>query len=344
MMLLSALATAGLFTAASAHATFQDFWINGVDQGSCCVRLPLTNNPVTDVTSTDIACNANATPTNGLCTVPAGYPVTVEMHQQPGDRTCANEAIGGAHYGPVQVYMAKVADATTAVGSAQSWFKIGEIGMPSSNPDYWGTEVLNDNCGHYTVIIPQDIVSGQYLLRAEAIALHTASSVGGAQFYMSCYQINVTGGGTATPAGVSLPGAYSSSDPGILINIYQQLNSYVIPGPNPYGSASPTVATTAWPTAATWSTALQPTTVPTGKCVTAVATTAATTSSTTTGKVTSSTTSPTVTTSTTTTYASATAAPALHYGQCGGIGWTGATVCASPFACTYSNPYFSQCL
>ncbi|KAG9023912.1 hypothetical protein FRB95_012318 [Tulasnella sp. JGI-2019a] len=344
MMLLSALATAGLFTAASAHATFQDFWINGVDQGSCCVRLPLTNNPVTDVTSTDIACNANATPTNGLCTVPAGYPVTVEMHQQPGDRTCANEAIGGAHYGPVQVYMAKVADATTAVGSAQSWFKIGEIGMPSSNPDYWGTEVLNDNCGHYTVIIPQDIVSGQYLLRAEAIALHTASSVGGAQFYMSCYQINVTGGGTATPAGVSLPGAYSSSDPGILINIYQQLNSYVIPGPNPYGSASPTVATTAWPTVATWSTALQPTTVPTGKCVTAVATTAATTSSTTTGKVTSSTTSPTVTTSTTTTYASATAAPALHYGQCGGIGWTGATVCASPFACTYSNPYFSQCL
>jgi hypothetical protein len=25
------------------------------------------------------------------------------MHQQPGDRSCANEAIGGAHYGPVQV-------------------------------------------------------------------------------------------------------------------------------------------------------------------------------------------------------------------------------------------------
>lgn len=77
------------------------------------------------------------------------------MHQQPGDRTCANEAIGGAHYGPVQVYMydnynltlcdtnlalrAKVADASTAVGYSSSWFKVAEMGMPSSNPDYWGT-------------------------------------------------------------------------------------------------------------------------------------------------------------------------------------------------------------
>ncbi len=68
------------------------------------------------------------------------------MHQQPGDRTCANQAIGGAHYGPMLVYLAKVSDATTAVGSSSSWFKIAEIGMPSSNPDYWGTEVLNVSC------------------------------------------------------------------------------------------------------------------------------------------------------------------------------------------------------
>ena len=64
--------------------------------------------------------------------------------------------------------MAKVDDATTAVGSSQSWFKIGEMGLPSNNPDYWGTEVLNDNCGHYTFTIP-DVAPGQYLLRAETI-------------------------------------------------------------------------------------------------------------------------------------------------------------------------------
>lgn len=39
--------------------------------------------------------------------------------------------------------MAAVSDATTAVGSSQSWFKVAELGMPSNNPDYWGTEVLN---------------------------------------------------------------------------------------------------------------------------------------------------------------------------------------------------------
>lgn len=37
-------------------------------------------------------------------------------------------------------------------------------------------------------------------------------------------------------------------------------------------------------------------------------------------------------------------AQAPVYGQCGGIGWTGATSCASGSTCVYSNPYYSQCL
>ncbi|KAF8312221.1 glycoside hydrolase, partial [Clavulina sp. PMI_390] len=63
-------------------------------------------------------------------------------------------------------------------------------------------------------------------------------------------------------------------------------------------------------------------------------------SSTTTSKATTTTT--TKTTSTTT--SSAAGATQTHYGQCGGIGYTGPTVCASPWTCTYSNPYYSQCL
>ncbi|KAJ3212554.1 hypothetical protein HDU82_000493 [Entophlyctis luteolus] len=34
---------------------------------------------------------------------------------------------------------------------------------------------------------------------------------------------------------------------------------------------------------------------------------------------------------------------AILYGQCGGSGWTGPT-CCSASTCTYSNPYYSQCL
>ncbi|KAI0795876.1 acetyl xylan esterase [Abortiporus biennis] len=36
--------------------------------------------------------------------------------------------------------------------------------------------------------------------------------------------------------------------------------------------------------------------------------------------------------------------PVAHWGQCGGIGWTGSTVCASGFTCTKLNDYYSQCL
>lgn len=338
-MRLSVAFAATLIAGAAAHATFQEMWVNGVDQGNFCVRLPQSNSPVTSVTSTDIACNANAHPSSGVCSVMPGDQVTVEMHQQPNDRSCANEAIGGDHYGPINIYMAKVDDATTAVGSDANWFKVDEMGLPSNNPDYWATEVLNDNCGHFTFTVPSNIAPGNYLIRAEVIALHVASSIGGAQFYMSCFQVNVGGSGTASPPTVKFPGAYSASDPGILINIYTQLNTYQIPGPSPFAMASPAVANTPWPTTATWNTALQPSTVPT----------------TAPGGVSKPTAPPSSITSATgahpsTTISSASSAPAAPTGstaqqwaQCGGQGWTGATVCASPFKCVVLNPYYSQC-
>ena len=73
----------------------------------------------------------------------AGDRVTVEMHQQPGDRSCAQEDIGGNHFGPVIVYMAKVSDATNAAGSSASWFKVAEAGLASNNPNYYGVQILN---------------------------------------------------------------------------------------------------------------------------------------------------------------------------------------------------------
>ncbi|KAM3157204.1 putative endo-beta-1,4-glucanase D [Botrytis cinerea] len=197
------------------HATFQELWINSVDQVGSCVRLPPTNSPITDLTSTDLRCNVGGTVgVSGVCSVAAGGNVTVEMHQQPGDRSCANEAIGGAHYGPVILYMSKVSNAATDTGSG-SWFK----------------QTLNANCGKRSFTIPSTLAPGDYLLRAEVIALHVAGSVGGAQLYMSCFQLRVTGSGSKNPTGVLFPGAYSATDPGILINIYQTINNYTIPGP-----------------------------------------------------------------------------------------------------------------
>lgn len=71
------------------------------------------------------------------------------MHQQPNQRDCANEAIGGNHFGPVNVYMAKVDDATTADGASASFFKVAEDGYTGTD-ESWGTEILNANCGKKT--------------------------------------------------------------------------------------------------------------------------------------------------------------------------------------------------
>jgi cellulase len=97
--------------------------------------------------------------------------------------------------------------------------------------DQWGTKDLNSCCGKLDVKIPAALAAGDYLLRAEVIALHTAGSSGGAQFYMSCYQLTVTGGGTLSPPTVKFPGAYKASDPGIMINIHAAVSKYVVPGP-----------------------------------------------------------------------------------------------------------------
>ncbi|KAJ6032218.1 hypothetical protein N7540_002950 [Penicillium herquei] len=73
-----------------------------------------------------------------------------------------------------------------------------------------------------------------------------------------------------------------------------------------------------------------PTTTSTGTSSSSTATTTAKTTTTTATKTTSS--------------ASTATATAAHYAQCGGIGWTGATTCATGYTCQVENAYYSQCL
>jgi hypothetical protein len=129
--------------------------------------------------------------------------------------------------------MAKVPTGKTAAnwdGSGNVWFKIfsegpvisaGTLSWPSS-----GKKAVS-------VPIPKSLPSGEYLFRVEHIALHSASAAGGAQFYLSCAQVKVTGGGSGSPTDlVAFPGAYKATDPGIMINIYYPIpTSYTAPGP-----------------------------------------------------------------------------------------------------------------
>ncbi|KAI0884527.1 carbohydrate-binding module family 1 protein [Annulohypoxylon maeteangense] len=326
--LYAALAAIGA-TNVAGHSLFQALWVDGVDMAGQCIRMPSSNSPVTSVNSPDIRCNVGGTRgVAGKCAVKPGSTVTIEMHAQPGDRKCGSEAIGGAHYGPVNVYMSQVPDASKADGStpwykifADSWSAKGSVG----DGDNWGTNDLNSCCGKMDVPIPADTPDGDYLLRAEVIALHTASSAGGAQFYISCYQITVAGGATnrvtALPAGVSFPGALKSSDPGIQINIHSKISSYVNPGPAVIASGTTKVAGSGCSAGCAKTCA-----VGSGPVGTAIGAAPKPTSGAGAG-----------------TGGEAGCAQS-RYQQCGGQGYTGCTACADGLTCQdVSAPYYSQC-
>jgi hypothetical protein len=93
----------------------------------------------------------------------AGGNITVEMHAQKGDRSCANQAIGGNHYGPVLVYMSKVADSTKDVGSGE-WFKVDEEGYNPTTKK-WGTVSYTTKILSWPSSTPP-LVSGANMLNA----------------------------------------------------------------------------------------------------------------------------------------------------------------------------------
>ncbi|KAF4313397.1 hypothetical protein SLS57_009457 [Botryosphaeria dothidea] len=236
----SILSTCALVAAASAHTIFQELYVNGVSQGHTTgIRVPEYDGPITDVTSNDVICNGGVNPLrtplpSDVINVPAGATVTAEFHHTLAglDASDGDDPISASHKGPIIAYLAKVNDATTTTVTGLSWFKIYADGLEGSSGT-WAVDKLITNKGKVDFSIPKCIPAGQYLLRVELIALHGAGSYPGAQLYMECAQINVTGGtGSSVPSGVSFPGAYKTNDPGIVFNLYYPTpTSYAIPGP-----------------------------------------------------------------------------------------------------------------
>ncbi|KAF1941548.1 hypothetical protein EJ02DRAFT_347565, partial [Clathrospora elynae] len=170
-----------------------------------------SNAGLSDVTSDQIRCYT----TTGSQEAPVIQSVAA------GSSVSFTSAPAIFHPGPLQFYLAKVPDSQTATtwdGSGNVWFKIyAEPAIISGGQISWASL----NKGSVGVTIPKNTPSGDYLLRVEHIALHQASNVGGAQFYISCAQIKVTGGGSGVPGPlVSFPGVYKATDPGIKVNIY----------------------------------------------------------------------------------------------------------------------------
>ncbi|CAN8105951.1 unnamed protein product [Discula destructiva] len=240
-MHLSLLTTAAFGAAVQAHGYFQRLSVNGAAQPNlAALRVPSTNNPVYDVTSTNIVCGAAGATSTAVVAANPGDDVGIWFQHAiggPQGSSDPDNPIAASHKGPVMAYLAKVGDAATSSATGLQWFKIGQDTFDTSTKK-WGVDHLIANNGWANFTLPECLAPGQYLLRAEIIALHSAYSQGGAQFYSSCGQLNIGGSGALSPATVSFPGAYKAADPGITINIYGSTGApdnggkaYTAPGP-----------------------------------------------------------------------------------------------------------------
>lgn len=94
---------AALVASASAHTIFQKVSVNGADQGQLKgIRAPANNNPVTDVMSSDIICNAVTMKDSNVLTVPAGAKVGHWWGHEIGGASGPNDAdnpIASSHKG-----------------------------------------------------------------------------------------------------------------------------------------------------------------------------------------------------------------------------------------------------
>lgn len=128
-----------------------------------------------------------------------------------------------SYKGPCVVYMKQVDDATTdnkAVGDG--CFKIWQADYDAAKGK-WCTEKIISDDGHLSVVIPDDIQAGYYLVRLEMLALHSAQDgPPDPQFYVGCAQLFVQSSGTASPSTLAIgEGTYDLSIPGMTYDIYQ---------------------------------------------------------------------------------------------------------------------------
>lgn len=288
----------------------------------------------------DIICHRGATNAANSATVAAGDTITITWDTWPE-----------SHVGPIIDYLASCSgDCATVEKTSLEFFKIQEGGLidGSAAPGKWVTDDLIADGFTWETTIPASVAPGSYVLRHEIIALHEGNQQNAAQMYPQCINLEITGSGTAQPAGVVATELYTASDPGIFFNPYRSDLVYEIPGPvnsfagngggdggaapAPEPSTSPVTPPPAGGDDDTSAPAPAPTTVtpPAGGDDDASAPAPAPT---------------TLATSTRATECSPTGAvgPNALYAQCGGLQFTGSTECAEG-TCTEMNPYYSQCV
>ncbi|KAI1842613.1 hypothetical protein JX265_012606 [Neoarthrinium moseri] len=233
---------AGLAQLASAHYFFDVLVVDGVASKSYeYVRANSRDkkymptkyiNTFDNLTpdDTDFRCNLGATSngnTVGTAEVAAGSELAMVL------------GVGATmqHPGPAQVYLSKAPGSVADYDGSGDWFKIHQE-TTCTDGDLTSTAWCTWDKDRVTFTIPADTPDGEYLVRSEHIGLHGAHN-GEAEFFYSCAQIKVTGGGSGTPGPVvSIPGVYKQDDAAINFSIYGTKDYTLTPGPAVWGGGS----------------------------------------------------------------------------------------------------------
>ncbi|CZS93026.1 uncharacterized protein RCO7_01296 [Rhynchosporium graminicola] len=219
-----------LLQQASAHYIFWQLTYEGTKYPSYTyVRKNNNyNSPVTVLTSNDLRCNDGGASGASTETLPV----------KAGSEFTFTADIAVYHQGATSIYMAKApGTAKEYDGSGQNWFKIYELGpkFTGSGEPSWPLYTT------YTYRIPPATPNGEYLLRIEQLAIHNPGST--PQFYVSCAQVSVSGGGNGQPGPlVSIPGYVKGTESGYTANIYNNFKSYMIVGPQVWAAQNDTSA------------------------------------------------------------------------------------------------------
>ncbi|KAF2277127.1 glycoside hydrolase [Westerdykella ornata] len=167
----------------------------------------------------DVNCHKAATPGKLYIDANAGDAVTFYWNTWPD-----------THKGPIINYIAPCdGDCTTKSPSSLRWSKISQ---GAYNGKTWVTDDLVKNNFTSTATIPRNLKAGNYVIRHEIIALHSAQSPNGAQLYPQCLNLRVGGSGSVAPtSGVPGTSLYKKDEAGIVFNLYTSFTTYPIPGP-----------------------------------------------------------------------------------------------------------------
>jgi hypothetical protein len=214
-----------------AHWNYDRIIVNGEIIGSSYQYVRQTNysnNPLQNVNSTSMRCNYGAE--SGVALNTQTYTVAA------GDMLGFAIKATFGHPGPQQVYISKAPGAAAEYDGSGDWAKIYSLTY-SLNASYGASDGLlkwaTHNARTFNFKLPVDTPPGEYLLRAEGLALHAAHKPDNYQFYIACAQIKVEGSGTGVPGPtIRFPGGYQWNSTGVLIpEFWSKITNYTAAGP-----------------------------------------------------------------------------------------------------------------